>query len=105
MNQHAIAENSSSSSVGKSLLSGLQKAIECSGRMVMVLQPWYRPKPLTRCWCLYELYLASVSETEVLMTFTPQDEDRVAEASAKNPVLADQMMEHTDVRLAKATKE
>ena len=33
-----------------------QRAIELVGHTVMMLTPWHAPQPLTRAWCLWELY-------------------------------------------------
>ena len=33
-----------------------KKAIEMMGHTVMMLSPWDAPQPLTRSWCLWELY-------------------------------------------------
>lgn len=103
MNQHAIAENSIEDDVGLSLLEELKKAISFPGKMIMVLEPWYQPQSLTRCWCLYELYLASITETQVLMAFSEEYEKRVTQALATNLNLASDIATRVDVRRANAT--
>jgi tetratricopeptide (TPR) repeat protein len=47
-----------------------QSAIESFGRTVMVLAPWDHPIPLTRAWCLWELYCTAHTQSkfEVAMT-------------------------------------
>mmetsp|Transcript_3297 Transcript_3297/g.4554 ORF Transcript_3297/g.4554 Transcript_3297/m.4554 type:complete len:310 (-) Transcript_3297:10-939(-) len=34
-------------------------AIKTLGRVVMIMEPWENPIPLTRVWCLWEVYCAS----------------------------------------------
>ena len=48
----------------------LKTAIEQFGRTVMVLSPWQDPIPLTRGWCLFELYctVATNRQFEVAMS-------------------------------------
>ncbi|KAI8613462.1 hypothetical protein BC830DRAFT_1132112 [Chytriomyces sp. MP71] len=36
-------------------------AIRRIGNVAMIMQPWDDPLPLTRCWCIFELYAASVT--------------------------------------------
>jgi tetratricopeptide (TPR) repeat protein len=61
-----------------------QEAIREIGTTVMVLSPWSDPIPLTRAWCLYEIYCAihtkstfqvamSSSENQSFMTALGQD--------------------------------
>ncbi len=47
-----------------------KSAIQSMGRTVMVLSPWNNPIPLTRAWCLWELYCTAhmTCKFEVAMT-------------------------------------
>ena len=47
-----------------------QSAIKKFGRTVMILSPWNDPIPLTRAWCLWELYctVSTKSNFEIAMT-------------------------------------
>jgi hypothetical protein len=51
-----------------------QSAIQRFGRTVMVLAPWDHPIPLTRAWCLWELYCTAQTQSkfEVAMTRSAQ---------------------------------
>ena len=52
-----------------------KSAIQMFGRTVMVLSPWSNPIPLTRGWCLFELYCTAASDDckfEVAMSQTHQ---------------------------------
>ena len=59
-------------------------AIGRFGRTVMVLSPWHDPIPLTRAWCLFEIYCTvktgsrfevamSASEREAFLTAMESD--------------------------------
>jgi hypothetical protein len=51
-----------------------QSAIQTFGHTVMVLAPWDHPLPLTRAWCLWELYCTAQTQSkfEVAMTDSAQ---------------------------------
>ena len=40
----------------------------------MVLHPYAHPIVLSRAWCLFELYVAITSQSQVQMCFSPSDE-------------------------------
>jgi tetratricopeptide (TPR) repeat protein len=42
-----------------------KSAIEELGRVVMVMAPWNQPLPLTRAWCLFELYCIAARSSSV----------------------------------------
>ncbi|KAF0696110.1 hypothetical protein As57867_013065, partial [Aphanomyces stellatus] len=39
-----------------------QRALTSIGNVVMVLSPWYNPTTLTRAWCVFEIYVAIVTD-------------------------------------------
>jgi hypothetical protein len=53
-----------------------KSAIKEFGRTVMVLAPWSNPTPLTRGWCLFEIYCTIItnSKFEVAMSKTHREE-------------------------------
>ena len=54
-----------------------KSAIQMFGRTVMVLAPWDNPIPLTRGWCLFELYCTAASQNckfEIAMSQTHEDQ-------------------------------
>jgi hypothetical protein len=55
--------------------STFKSAIEDFGHTVMVMAPWNNPIPLTRGWCIFELYCTTItnSKFEVAMSQKHQD--------------------------------
>ena len=56
-----------------------QEAIRKFGRTVMILSPWHDPIPLTRAWCLWELYSTFITGCQFEVAFGAQDEDKFFE--------------------------
>ena len=44
-------------------------------RTAQVLEPWDRPRPLERMWCIWELYCATITESVVLDIVIGADEE------------------------------
>lgn len=105
MSQHALTESAARVSLGLTLLEQLRRAVEFPGRMVMVLEPWHHPNPLTRCWCLYELYLACATDSQVSMAFSARSEKRIYQSLTGNLALAGDIAHKLDVRQATATMD
>ena len=57
-----------------------QQAIEMMGHTVMMLSPWDAPQPLTRSWCLWELYCTYNARIPFSVCLGP-DERRAFEAA------------------------
>jgi tetratricopeptide (TPR) repeat protein len=79
-----------------------QAAIGRIGRTVMMLSPWNDPVPLTRAWCLWELYCTHAVGAEFRVCLGP-DERRAFEAALVRDgnVLCDTFA-NIDVKNAKA---
>lgn len=45
------------------------------GHVVMVLSPWNNPVPLTRAWCLFELYCCITTESKFEIIMPPEQEN------------------------------
>ncbi len=83
-----------------------QSAIQSFGHTVMVFAPWNDPIPLTRAWCLWELYCTvhTSSQFDIAMTTSAHQqfiEDVVA--NAKRSI--DKMLSQIDVARSKSFKE
>jgi hypothetical protein len=62
-------------------------AISSIGKTVMVLSPWNDPIPLTRGWCIWELYCTIDSEDcEFDIVMTSESEERFVEDIDADPV-------------------
>ena len=52
-----------------------QKAIQEFGHTVMVFAPWHNPIPLTRAWCLWELYCTVSTETKFEVALNRKEQE------------------------------
>jgi hypothetical protein len=50
------------------------------GRTVLVLQPWDAPLPLTRSWCLWEIYSTLAGNAELHIALSPAQHESFQEA-------------------------
>ncbi|EQC25219.1 hypothetical protein SDRG_16916 [Saprolegnia diclina VS20] len=63
----------------------ISSAIGAIQRVVMVLLPWDRPIPLTRAWCVYEVYVAVASRSHFDVAMTEAETNRfTAHASVES---------------------
>ena len=46
-----------------------QSTIEQIGRTVIILDPWDKPTAISRCWCLYEIYISKMADVETSFRF------------------------------------
>ena len=61
-----------------------QESIRMIGHVVMVLSPWENPIPLTRAWCLWEVYCCNVVGAQFSVTFGHEERGRFEEALTKD---------------------
>jgi len=50
-----------------------RKAIEDFGYVVMVCSPWKDPIPFTRAWCLFEMYIAKITNSKFEVAMSEED--------------------------------
>jgi len=114
MNQHDLAEVSHASSmrecsvaseVYKRLNDNLRKAITTSSRVMLVLDSWDYPAPLSRCWCLYEVYVAYANNIPLTMAFSGQAALGFVDGLKKNQHKLEHLINSVDARDGQATKE
>ncbi|KAI8832214.1 hypothetical protein BJ741DRAFT_289633 [Chytriomyces cf. hyalinus JEL632] len=48
-------------------------AVKKIGNVVMVIQPWSNPIPLTRVWCIFELYASTATSSSFHVAMTPTE--------------------------------
>jgi tetratricopeptide (TPR) repeat protein len=70
VNQHTTTEKDFSWWSGT-----FQEAIRQFGHTVMVLSPWHDPIPLTRAWCLWELYCTVITRCKFEVAFSEKEEE------------------------------
>lgn len=71
-------------------LKGLSDMIVKSDKTILVLTPWHQPVPLTRSWCVYEIYKTAVKEEEA---------EKAAKAEAKKAGQDDTSIEVTCLQI------
>jgi hypothetical protein len=69
-----------------------QSAIKRIGKTVMVLTPWNNPIPLTRGWCIWELYCTIVTESQLDIAFNQTSKQQFIEDLDNEPLSAVQSM-------------
>lgn len=106
MNQHDLAESSTTSAEGATihdvLLRNLTKAISAPGRVLLAMDPWKCPAPLERCWCLYEIYIAHATDTKLVLQFSQDAVEDFLQQRRSGDVLED-LINQVDARRSKAT--
>ncbi|KAI8618223.1 hypothetical protein BC830DRAFT_1109847 [Chytriomyces sp. MP71] len=60
-------------------------AVESIGNVVMVLQPWLNPIPLTRAWCIFEVYACSTTGSKFHLALSPNERDTFMRELKTNP--------------------
>ncbi|ORY31577.1 TPR-like protein [Rhizoclosmatium globosum] len=50
-----------------------QNAIQKIGSVVLIMQPWDDPIPLTRAWCVYEIYVSNVAGSSFYVAMPPNE--------------------------------
>ncbi len=57
-----------------------RQSVAIIGRTLLVLQPWDAPVPLTRSWCLWEIYSTLDGGSELQIVLTPAQHEAFQEA-------------------------
>jgi len=83
----------------KNDLDELGSVITKSEALVLVLSPLKEPRPMTRCWCLYELRIALLKEKPIFGT-VPDDQQRLLRTEC---ILGSEIDLVVDTEKAKAT--
>ena len=87
------------------MLEALTKSIQVPKRVLLALTPHERPLLLTRCWCLYEIYIAWKVGAEVSCGFVPQAEQKVILSLTQDDELITRMLATVDAEKSEATVE
>lgn len=83
-------------------LTTFREAIELIGHTVMLLAPWDEPVPLTRAWCLWELFCSVSTSTKFSVCLGPATQADFEEAVLTNHRALLDAFSHIDVRAAQA---
>ena len=112
MNQHDFADLSGPGtssqqvqSVYDVMLEALTNSIQTPHRMLLALTPHHEPHLLTRCWCLYEIYVAWKVGAEVFCGFVSNAEQSVIQSLQEGDALIEEMLSKVDAERSQATVE
>ena len=78
------------------------RAIGAIGHTVMMLSPWDNPIPLTRAWCLWELYCTHQADVEFSVCLGPDERAAFERAIVKDPSVVLDAFSQIDVAAARA---
>ena len=62
-----------------------RQAVKTIGRTLLVLAPWTAPVPLTRAWCIWEIFCTVDTDTELRVLLPAESWQRPAWRQAQNP--------------------
>ena len=96
MNQHSNDE------LGN-LVDNLQAAVRSPGRLLLAVDSWRDPTPLTRVWCLLEVFTAIQQRAEVIMCFSAAEETSFAQTLVQNQTDVQRTLDTVDAERAEAT--
>ena len=82
-----------------------QSAIRDFGYTILVLTPWRDPIPLTRAWCLWEIYSYVVMQAKLEIAFTASDEKDFVTALTEDFDSINAMIARINIKNSRAFKE
>ena len=89
-----------------SLLKHLVDSIKTPGRVLLAMDSWRDPSPLTRVWCLLEIFTAMEQGVELTMCFSSAEQANFAEKlQAQSQAEVQRVLERVDAEKAEATVE
>ena len=77
-------------------------AIQNIGRTVMVLSPWQNPIPLTRAWCLFEIFCTVDTTTKFEVALCDEQKNGLIEAASRDILELRKMIGVIDVEKSEA---
>ena len=105
LNQHTfVTEDANQKEMQERVLTTLEGQMLKSGHVLMCLHPWNRPIPLSRAWCLFELYVALESKCQISMCFGREDAAALFAAAQNRTFTAADAVGEIDAANADATE-
>ena len=80
-----------------------KSAIKEFGRTVMVMAPWSNPIPLTRAWCLFEVYCTVETKSRFEVAMSSAEHFSFIHDVSTSYAVVDQMIGDVDVRKSNAS--
>ena len=82
-----------------------QSAIRDFGHTILVLTPWRDPVPLTRAWCLWEIYSSVVMKSKLDIAIVASQQEDFINALTEDFSSINKMVATIDIKKSKAFKE
>ena len=98
MNQHSEEELGQ-----QQLLENLRASVRAPNRVLLAMDSWRDPSPLSRVWCLLEVFTAMQEGAELVMCLSSAEQASFAEKLAKNQADVHRALEAVDAEKAEAT--
>ena len=96
MNQHSAVDM-------EALFPNLQASVRAPGRVLLAMDSWRDPTPLSRVWCLLEIFTAIMEEAQLIMCLSSSEQASFAERLAQNHMEVQRVLEGVDAEKAEAT--
>ena len=87
----------------KQLLENLRASVRSCGRVLLAMDSWRDPVPLTRVWCLLEIFTAMTESAELIICLSSAEQSSLADKLGKNQAEVQKVLESVDARGAEAT--
>ena len=105
LNQHTfVTEDANQAEMQARVVAALEGQMIKAGHVLMCLHPWDRPVPLSRAWCLFELYVALESKCKLSMCFGRKDTAALFTAAKEDGFTAGDAVGEIDAIHADATE-
>ena len=85
------------------LLQSLIDSIKAPDRVLLAMDSWRDPSPLTRVWCLLEIFTAMSEGAELVMCLSSAEQASFAEKLGQNQAEVQRVLEGVDAERAEAT--
>jgi hypothetical protein len=106
IDQHDFAKGCSSQAEAQDkMIETLKLSINRPGKVICMLFPGNNPVPLTRIWCLFELYTAILLGATVFMRFPPDEADDIYQRLMALKGKGKSLVPQIEVRNANASME
>eukprot|EP00937_MAST-01D_sp_MAST-1D-sp2_P006333 g6333.t1 len=99
MNQHSKVQ------LGPQLTNNLQSAVSGAGKLLMALDSWSAPSPLSRAWCLLEIFSAIMADCDISMCMSENQQGTFVHNLDTNQGALEEIILNLDAEQADATVE
>ena len=86
---------------------GFERVINSTScrQTLLVLEPWFDPRPVTRVWCLYEMLLTIMAGKQLAFLSPPEERSKLFDALIDDITTVERSLVRVDTEHAAATME